>query len=99
MAITTPRLLLSQWRDDDLPAYAVLNADPRVREFFPFALTAKQSNAEAAVMRHDLETNGWGAWAVEVVGKVPFAGRVGLGPPDFGGHPPPFDHIPPCIEI
>jgi RimJ/RimL family protein N-acetyltransferase len=34
MAIVTARLLLRQWRDDDLPAYAALNADLRVREFF-----------------------------------------------------------------
>lgn len=85
--------------DDDLPAYAALNADPRVREFFPFALTTKVSDAEAAGLRKDLAVNGWGAWAVEVVGKVPFAGWVGLGPPDFGPHSPPFKHVTPCIEI
>lgn len=97
--IRTPRLLLRQWRDDDLPAYAALNADPRVREFFPFVLTERTSNAEALSLRNDLETKGWGAWAVEVVGKVPFAGWVGLGPPDFGAYLPPFKHVTPCIEI
>jgi len=97
--ITTQRLLLRQWRDDDLPAYAALNADPRVREFFPFVLTRSASDAEAAALFKDLAANGWGAWAVEVVGKVPFAGWVGLGPPDFGAHSPPFNHVTPCIEI
>jgi len=99
MLITTERLLLRAWRDDDLPAYAALNADPRVREFFPRLLTHAESDKEATWLRSHLETNGWGAWAVEVVGKVSFAGWVGLGPPDFGSHPPPFRHRTPCIEI
>ena len=97
--IETPRLFLRQWRDDDLPVYAALNADPRVREFFPTVLTRSESDADAAGLRAHLAAEGWGAWAVEVVGKTPFAGWVGLGPPDFGSHSPPFKHIPPCIEI
>src|SRR5262245_61915103 len=56
--ITTPRLLLRPWRDDDLPAYAALNADSRVRAFFPFALTETASNAEALSLRSDLESKG-----------------------------------------
>ena len=95
--IRTRRLLLRQWRDDDLPAFAKLNADPRVREFFPYALTRPQSDNEAAWARKHLEVNGWGLWAVEVVGQIPFAGFVGLSPPDFND--PPFRHVKPCIEI
>jgi RimJ/RimL family protein N-acetyltransferase len=57
MTITTARLLLRQWRDDDLPAYAELNADPRVREFFPFALTRSRSDEEAAAIRKNLAAN------------------------------------------
>jgi RimJ/RimL family protein N-acetyltransferase len=37
--LTTPRLLLRQWRDDDLDGWAALNADPEVREFFDGTLT------------------------------------------------------------
>jgi RimJ/RimL family protein N-acetyltransferase len=98
--LKTERLILRQWRDDDLRPYAALNADPRVRQFFPFALTPNRSDEEAAVLRKDLAANGWGAWAVEVIGKVPFAGWVGLGPPDFQGLPAPFKvHSTPLIEI
>ena len=30
MELSTPRLLLRQWRDDDLAPFAALNADPEV---------------------------------------------------------------------
>ena len=33
--LRTARLLLRDWRDDDLPAFAALNADPQVMKFFP----------------------------------------------------------------
>ncbi len=31
------------WRDDDLPAFAALNADPQVMRYFPAAMTAEES--------------------------------------------------------
>ena len=31
--ILTQRLLLREWRDTDLDAFAAMNADPRVMEF------------------------------------------------------------------
>ena len=99
MTITTPRLLLRQWRDDDLPAYAALAGDPRVAEFFPFPLPARVAYEQANAIRKHVAEKGWGGWAVEVKGKVPFAGWVGLGPPDFQGLAPPFKHVTPCIEI
>src|SRR5262245_61915102 len=42
---------------------------------------------------------GGGAWTVEVVGKVPFAGWVGLGPPDFGGYPHPSNMPRPASRL
>lgn len=33
--ITTPRLLMRQWREEDLDPFAAMNADPKVMEFFP----------------------------------------------------------------
>ncbi|GAA2878234.1 hypothetical protein Acy02nite_15560 [Actinoplanes cyaneus] len=32
-ALTTPRLLLRQWRDDDLDAFAAFTADPEVMRY------------------------------------------------------------------
>ena len=91
--IATPRLLLRPWRDCDLPAYAALNADPRVMEFFPAPFTREQSDASAARIRAHFERHGFGKWAVEVPGVAPFIGAVGLAIPDYDL---PFN---PCVEI
>lgn len=93
MTITTERLLLRPWYDDDLPFFAALNADPRVREHFPNTLSRLESDAEAARIRIGLAKRGFGLWAVEVPGRVPFAGFVGLSEPHFQAH------FTPAIEI
>lgn len=91
--LTTPRLRLRPWRDADLAEFARMNADPRVMEFFPKALTPEESDAMAGRIRARLETQGWGLWAVEIAGGAPFVGYVGLAAPLFAA---PFM---PCVEI
>ncbi len=66
--IHTTRLQLRQWRDDDLPAFAAMNADPRVMEFFPSVLDRAESDAQAARIRGEFSVLGFGRWAVEVLG-------------------------------
>ena len=78
----TERLNLRQWRDDDLDAWAEMNADPRVREFFPEVLTREQSAGSLAAFRDDIAGRGWGWWAVEVVATGEFIGMAGLDPVD-----------------
>ena len=46
--LKTDRLLLRQWREEDSPVFAKLNADPRVMEFYPNLLSRQESNAAAA---------------------------------------------------
>ena len=91
--LTTARLLMRPWRDSDLPAYAALNADPRVMEFYPAPFTREQSDASAARIRAHFDRHGFGMWAVELPGVAPFLGFVGLAVP---GHDLPFN---PCVEI
>jgi ribosomal-protein-alanine N-acetyltransferase len=76
--LTTGRLLLRPWRDDDRAPFAALNADPRVMEFFPAVLARVESDRLVARIRLHLETHGFGLWAVEVPGVAPFIGFVGL---------------------
>ena len=92
-SLQTHRLRLRDWRDDDLPTFAALNADPRVMAYFPAPLTRAESDAFATRIRAGLAQRGFGLWAVEVPGTAPFIGFVGLSVPGFSA---PFT---PCVEI
>jgi len=84
--LTTERLRLREWRDDDLAPYAALNADPRVREFFPGTMTLEESAASMAQIREHFARHGYGPWAVEVIDvarAAPFIGFIGLSIPPF----------------
>jgi ribosomal-protein-alanine N-acetyltransferase len=84
--LRTERLLLRQWRDDDLEPFAELNADPEVMEHFPAPLARDESDRLARRARDRIAADGWGLWAVEVVGSQPFVGFVGLAEPGFEAH-------------
>ena len=91
--LTTSRLRLRRWRDDDLEPFAALNADPRVREFFPSLQTRQESADSMQSIRNHWERRGFGVWAVEVIGGAPFIGFIGLSVPSFEA---PFT---PCVEL
>jgi RimJ/RimL family protein N-acetyltransferase len=91
--IFTHRLHLREWRDEDLPAFAALNADPRVMEFLPKLLDRAASDALAARIREKLTERGFGLWAVAVPGVADFIGFVGLSVPAFEAD------FTPCVEI
>ena len=83
MELRTPRLLLRQWKDSDLDAWAAMNADPEVRRFFPSVLNRTEAQGEADRIRVSIAQRGWGMWALEVPGVHPFAGFVGLNLPGY----------------
>lgn len=76
--LTTARLVLRDWRDDDLPAFRALNADAEVMRFFPSPLSADESDAMAGRVRAHLSREGFGFWAVSPAGSTEFLGMVGL---------------------
>ena len=80
--LTTERLLLRQWRDDDVDDWAALNADPAVREFFDGVLTREQALGSMNHFRDQLAARGWGWWAVEERATGRLAGMAGLDPVD-----------------
>jgi RimJ/RimL family protein N-acetyltransferase len=91
--IQTPRLWLREWCDEDLVAFAEINADPRVMEFFPAPLDRSESDAQAARIRAELASRDFGRWAVEIPGVAAFIGFVGLSVPSFE------TAFTPCVEI
>ena len=91
--LETERLILRRWRPEDLEPFAAINADPRVVEHFPGALSREESDALAARIEAHFAAHGFAQWAVEVRGLVPFAGFIGLSVPQFEAH------FTPCVEI
>lgn len=87
----TDRVLLREWRDEDLPHFAQLNADAEVMRYFPATLTREESDALAMRIRLALAEQGWGLWAAEHEGE--FIGFVGLARPRFEAH------FTPCLEL
>lgn len=76
---TTARLRLRPFRDDDLPAFAALNADPRVMEFLggrPMSREASDAMARWANRLHAEE--GIGLLAVERRADGALLGMCGL---------------------
>ena len=91
--IRTPRLRVPSLRDDYLEPYSALNADPRVMEYYPSVLSREESQARFALGQARMAEQGYGFWAVEVIGGAPWIGLVGLANPDFSA---PFL---PAVEI
>lgn len=93
MRLETQRLILRQWKDEDYPAFAALNADTSVMEFFPKVLSTPESDAMATRIRGQIQERGWGLWALELTENGQFIGFTGL-------HVPhallPFS---PCVEV
>ena len=89
----TDRLVLRQWRDEDLEPFAELNADPEVMRYVPAPLDREQSDAMLGRMRARIDEQGWGLWAVQRRDTGALAGFTGLAVPR---HPLPFQ---PCVEV
>ena len=87
------RLILRPLRDADLEAFARMNADPRVMQHFPAALTRAESDALAQRMRAAFEAEGYGLWALELPGGAPFLGFTGLARARFESH------FTPAVEV
>lgn len=98
ITLTTPRLLLREWRDADVEAFAAMFDDPPVMEFLlpaqdRAAIEAIVGRAQAHFAQH-----GFGWWAAEL--KAPknktggqFIGFIGL------SHVPFEAHFTPAVEI
>jgi RimJ/RimL family protein N-acetyltransferase len=91
--IRTSRLLLRRWLPADREPFATMNADSRVREFFPSTMTREESDASVARIEAHFAEHGFGMWALEVPGTSAFAGMVGLAVPNFEAD------FTPCVEI
>ncbi len=76
--LETERLLLRQWQQSDLPAFAALNADAEVMKHFPATLSVAESNELAEKLGRQIAERGWGLWALERKSDQAFIGFTGL---------------------
>lgn len=91
--LETDRLLLRQWRDDDVELFARLNADPAVMEHYPATLTRQQTEAATERISETFRDRGFGLMVVELKQTGEFMGFVGLQVPSFDAH------FMPCVEV
>jgi len=78
LVTTTERLTLRTFREDDLPLYAALNADPEVVEHLGGALSREGSDEIAAYANHLWARRGFGLLAVERTADGTFLGMCGI---------------------
>jgi ribosomal-protein-alanine N-acetyltransferase len=78
IALRTPRLLLREWRDDDLAPFAAMSADPEVTELLLGPFDRAKSDGWAAGARNFWREHDYGQWVVEQPGEASFVGVVGL---------------------
>lgn len=81
----TDRLILRCWQDEDFPAFARMNADSRVMEYFPAPLSLPESAAFFDRIRREFETEGFGLYALERRTDGELLGYTGLHRVTFDG--------------
>jgi RimJ/RimL family protein N-acetyltransferase len=76
--LSTERLLLRRWREDDREPFAALNADPRVMEYMPAPHTRAESDHLISRIERGFDRCGYGLWALELRASGEFLGFTGL---------------------
>ena len=76
--LETERLFMRQWRGSDLEPFSRMNSDPEVMRYFVTSLSRSESDAFAEQIVSDLDSLGYGLWALEVKETGAFVGFTGL---------------------
>src|SRR5262249_19148536 len=76
--IETERLILRDWKDEDVAPFARMNADPIIMEYFPRRLAEKDTKKLVKHFRDHFKKYGYGPYAVELKKDQSFIGFVGL---------------------
>ena len=74
----TPRLILRDWKEEDIPVFAELNNNDQVMEFFLKKLSYQETLDFYNRIRKEFASRGYGLYAVEKKENHAFIGYVGL---------------------
>ncbi len=91
--IVTERLVLREWRETDVDAFAAMNADPVVMQYFPETYSEERTRRFVARIRECWAERGYGLWAVERKDSGSFIGYIGLSLATFPAH------FTPAVEV
>ena len=93
VTLSSGRVCLRRWRDEDREAFAAMNSDARVMEFFRGRLSRVESDAMVDRIQKHFSEHDFGLWAIELPGVAPFIGFAGF---DVARFSAPFT---PCVEV
>ena len=93
--LSTERLVLRRWRQEDLDLYAEMCADPEVMRWIGDGRVRMREECADAISAFERawDTRGFGLFATELQASGRFVGFVGLSVPDF------LPEILPAVEI
>ena len=91
--LTTERLGLRLWKQEDILPFAAMNADAEVMRYFPSTLTYEDTVAMVQRIQLHFEKHGFGLFALEELSTQQFIGFTGFMIPSF------TSFFTPCIEI
>lgn len=74
--IKTPRLILRDWKEEDILSFVRMNSDDRVMEFFLSKLTEAETIAFYHRIQKEFEDYNYGLYAVESKETHNFLGYV-----------------------
>lgn len=82
-ALTTDRLLLRRWREEDQEPFRRLNNDPRVMEYLAGPMAPAFSDRLILRIEQHFERYAFGLWATEFRESGALIGFIGLSVPQF----------------
>ena len=80
---SSERLGFRRWVDEDFPAFAAMNQDAAVMEFFPNTLSTDQTSVFLNKIKTFFDTKGYGLYAVDELITSEFIGFIGFWHPSF----------------
>ena len=93
IVITTPRLKLRYWKEEDNQPFIEMNRDAEVMRFFPKLQTEEETLQQIKRIKKHFEEYGYGLYAMERIDDGDFIGFTGFSHPTFKSH------FTPCVEI
>ena len=81
--IETNRLILRQWRDEDILPFSEINRDAEVMEYLPKCLSLEETEQFYNRIVAEHNSYGYGLYAVEIKNSGSFIGYVGFHHFDF----------------